>query len=147
MIGKKIGIIGLALLLVVSMFYFFFHSKTEIIPEAEKIYLETMNKSGQAERVSIDNRHDIAVLKKIFSEKAEEDKGFVFAEGGYRITFESEKRILHLYPYCGNLDKIRVGEEGDRYYSFEGEPEKVDKLTDILSQYRNLKEYQGVYEW
>lgn len=69
MSGKKISITGLTLLLVLGMFYFLFNSKAEIIPEAEKIYLETMNKSGHAERVSIDNPDDVETLKKIFSKK------------------------------------------------------------------------------
>lgn len=147
MSGKKISITGLTLLLVIGMFYFLFNSKAEIIPEAEKIYLETMNKSGHAERVSIDNPDDVETLKKIFSKKTTADRGFIFAEGGYRITFETEKEILHLYPYCGNLDTIRVGEEGDNYYNFEGEPEKVEKLMKVLGKYCNLKAYRGIYTW
>lgn len=123
---KGIGMVGiiLLLLLMASMFHFLLNPRMEIISEAEKIYLETMDKSGQVERISIDNAYDVTTLKQLFSQKTVVDKGFVFAEGGYRITFKLGKKIMHLYPYCGNLERIRVGEDGDNYYIFEHEQKK-----------------------
>ena len=146
---KGIGMVGiiLLLLLMASMFHFLLNPRIEIISEAEKIYLETMDKSGQVERISIDNAYDVTTLKQLFSQKTVVDKGFVFAEGGYRITFKLGKKIMHLYPYCGNLERIRVGEDGDNYYIFEHEQKKADKLRNTLNKYCNLKEYQGIYEW
>ena len=65
----------------------------------------------------------------------------------YTSTFKLGKKIMHLYPYCGNLERIRVGEDGDNYYIFEHEQKKADKLRNTLNKYCNLKEYQGIYEW
>ena len=61
---KGIGMVGiiLLLLLMASMFHFLLNPRMEIISEAEKIYLEAMDKSGQVERISIDNAYDVTTV-------------------------------------------------------------------------------------
>lgn len=148
---KKIGMVetaaGIVVLLAVGIFSVILDSEAGTIAGAESIYLETVHKSGTIERISINKQQDVKTLKEIFSQEPIRDEGFVFAKGGYRLTFESEEETLRLYPYCGNFDKIRIGEKGHRYYSFSGESENAEKLEEVLGEYCNLSAYQGIYEW
>ncbi len=71
------------------------------------------------------------------------DKGFVFAEGMYRIVLESEIEDVVLYPYCGSGGKLRVGESGNEYISVA--QEEIDEIKEIINDYAVVK--GGIYEW
>ena len=71
------------------------------------------------------------------------DKGFVFAEGMYRIVLESENEDVVLYPYCGSSGTLRIGESGSKYAKLE--QDEIDEIKEIINDYALVK--GGIYEW
>lgn len=56
---------------------------------------------------------------------------------------EGEEETVILYPYCGNLSKFRVGDDGHSFIDLDSEDE--EKLREILSQYADIQ--GGIWDW
>lgn len=89
-------------------------------------------------------REDINKITEILvGSEIHTDKGFVFAEGMYRIVLESENEDVVLYPYCGSGGTLRIGESGSKYVKLE--QDEIDEIKEIINDYAVVK--GGIYEW
>lgn len=116
-------------------------SNTIDIESVENIALQCMQDDGIALHVDVDgDNHER--IKEILAEGTQVvDEGFVFAEGGYRILVEINDEYINLYPYCGQLSRLRIGEEGSNYIKLN--EDAVEELNDIIEQYITIK--TGIY--
>lgn len=90
------------------------------------------------------SQEDVNKIAEILSEsEVYTDKGFVFAEGMYRIVLESENEDVVLYPYCGSSGTLRIGESGSKYAKLE--QDEIDEIKEIINDYALVK--GGIYEW
>lgn len=145
---KIIAAVSVLILLAVGIWCFLWGSGAEPITGVKKASIEVLEPSGTVREIPMNSSKDRKAIEQILSrEEAARDSGFVFAEGGYRIVLETEQETFYLYPYCGDPDLIRIGAKGDEYYDFADEPEKGEQLANILGEYCNLEDYQGVFDW
>lgn len=110
----------------------------------EGIAVEVLDIEGKSiEHIDI-SEDDAASIKEILSAKEQnEDNGFVFAEGMYRIVLKYEEKCINLYPYCGNASTIRVGDSGASYIEMESEQQEA--LEAVIEEYIDIT--GGIWEW
>lgn len=94
-------------------------------------------------RTELDDE-DVATISEILSAQMIcEDKGFVFAEGMYRIELQYNDKTVNLYPYCGNAETIRYGDTGAAYLKLD-ENEK-EELEAVIGKYIDIT--GGIWDW
>lgn len=114
----------------------------------KNITVEVLNSDEKSISATSINEEDVASIKEILSAKEQnEEKGFVFAEGMYRVRLEYNDEIVNLYPYCGNASTMRVGDDGATYIELDSEQqgafeEIIGKYTDIKGGIREWEEYE-----
>lgn len=90
------------------------------------------------------SEEDVTLIREMLSEqKQENDSGFVFAEGMYRINVQYDNNEVNLYPYCGNASTIRIGDRGATY--IELDEEEQENLENILEKYIDIT--GGIWDW
>ena len=52
---------------------------------------------------------------------------------------------INLYPYCGGMSTIRVGEKSDEYLALQ--EKKLKQLEDVVNKYVNIDKVGGIWEW
>ena len=114
--------------------------------EIKNIYIEIINEEDKKiDKIEIKEK-DVDKIKEILSnEKTRGDSGFVFAEGKYRIILEKEASVIKMYPYCGNIETIRVGDRSEKY--IELKDEEVKQLEEIVYKYIDDGKAVGIWEW
>ena len=112
----------------------------------QNVYIDVIGKGENGySRIEL-NKEESEVIRKIISPKIPvPDKGFVFAEGHYRIVFEIFGLELHMYPYIGDPETIRVGDKGHWFLelNFFRENES-DMVVKIVNKYT---EGDGICAW
>lgn len=114
--------------------------------EINNIYIEIINEEDKRiDKIEIKEK-DVEKIKDIISnKKTYVDSGFVFAEGKYRIVLENVDGNINLYPYCGGMSTIRVGEKSDEYLALQ--EKKLKQLEDVVNKYVNIDKVGGIWEW
>ena len=112
----------------------------------QDIWIETIN-SNEKDITKIKIRDcDGDILKNIITSKKQyDDDGFVFAEGGYRVTVKMESGIVNLYPYCGDLETIRVGDSGTKFIDLDSNDK--EKIELIIDKYVSESKKDGIWDW
>jgi len=112
----------------------------------QNVYIDVIGKGENGySRIEL-SKEDGKVISKIISPKIPvSDKGFVFSEGHYRIVFEIFGLELHMYPYIGDPETIRVGDKGHWFLelNFFRENES-DMVAKIVNKYI---EGDGICDW
>lgn len=94
-------------------------------------------------RTELDDE-DVATISEILSaQMISEDKGFVFAEGMYRIELQYADKTVNLYPYCGNAETIRYGDDRAAYMKLD-ENDK-EELEAVVGKYIDIT--GGIWDW
>lgn len=121
-----------------------FNSHTNEIAEADQVYLDIEKKAQGYERTAL-NEEDAERIKSIFTgQDATKEPGFVFEKGKYRIVFKNKEKETFLYPYCGELTTIKLGERGVNYYFFRENSRDYDQLRSILNHYMEPDAMRGI---
>jgi len=100
----------------------------------QNVYIDVIGKGENGySRIEL-SKEDGKAISKIISPKIPvPDKGFVFAEGHYRIVFEIFGLELHMYPYIGDPETIRVCDKGHWFLELnffrENESDMVAKIV------------------
>lgn len=111
------------------------------------VYIDVLDKGEQGySRIEL-GKEDSKEIRKIICPKiAIPDKDFVFAEGNYRFVFETLGMEVHMYPYCGHPDTLRIGDKGswliELDYFVEDESDTVEK---IVGKY--MDDAGGIRDW
>lgn len=113
----------------------------------QTVFIDVLDKDEKSFSRKELNKEDSETISKIISPKvAIPDRGFVFAEGNYRIVFETFGLELHMYPYCGYPETIRVGDKGSWFFELdmmrEQEAETIKKIAD-----RYTGSGDGIGDW
>lgn len=113
----------------------------------QKVSIDVLNKTTNGySRVEL-SKEDGKTIRKIICPKiAMRDKGFVFEEGNYRIIFETFGIELHLYPYCGSPDTLRVGDKGSWLIELDFIDEtESETIREIANKY--IGGADGIGDW
>lgn len=89
---------------------------------------------------------DVVILNSILKDKKpykENDKAF--AMGRYRISVETDDGKINLYPYCGNLETIKIGDDGNIYLHLENDEQ--EEMEQVIYKYLKDVEAEGIWEW
>lgn len=109
-----------------------------------KIAIELIGQDGKdVNEISLSEEDSERISQLLSESKIYTDKGFVFAEGMYRIVLKYDDNTTTLYPYCGTGNKLRVGESGDEYTDIS--EEDMAEFLNIINAYAEVK--GGIYEW
>jgi len=111
------------------------------------VYIDVLDKGEQGySRIEL-SKEDSKAIRKIISPKIPiPDIGFVFAEGNYRIVFETFGLELHMYPYCGYPDTLRVGDRGSWLIELDFLDEnESETIESIVGKY--MDDAGGIWDW
>lgn len=138
---KRLGILWIICIVMITACGQNKQLDTENITNIKLEYIE--NDKKDVNEIVLSEEDVCSILDILADYEVHIDKGFVFAEGMYRIVLEHEKEDKILYPYCGNGTKLRVGERGNNYIDISDEDKDI--LEKIIGAYIEIK--GGVYEW
>jgi len=112
--------------------------------QIKDLYIEVLAEDEKSvEKVLLEDGDAIKIKEMLLEEEIYSDRGFVFAEGGYRIVMDTGKELINFYPYCGSTLMIRVGDSGEKFIS--KDDEKEEELQKILDKYN--KGIEGIWDW
>lgn len=114
------------------------------IEDIKEIQVEFLEQNSVMQ-LKLEQKDTYYVANMLLKKQQMSDRGFVFAEGGYRVVLRTEFGHLNLYPYGGDCSIIRVGDKGTSYLWLDDDTKQ--KLEEILSAYMNIGEYSGLWEW
>lgn len=112
--------------------------------DINKITIEVINSDEKTvEEISVGS-DDVTIIADLLSQaEVVEEKGFVFAEGMYRVKIEYKDKTVYLYPYCGNLSTIRVGHGGSQYIQMENV--QLEVFRQAIERYIEIT--GGIWDW
>ncbi|MBQ6815062.1 MAG: hypothetical protein IJP13_05950 [Lachnospiraceae bacterium] len=112
--------------------------------DINKITIEVINSDEKTvEEISVGS-DDVTIIADLLSQaEVVEEKGFVFAEGMYRVKIEYKDKTVYLYPYCGNLSTIRVGHSGSQYIQMENV--QLEVFRQAIERYIEIT--GGIWDW
>lgn len=114
------------------------------IDKIESVTIEVISPDDNRINATCISEDDMIYIKELLSTEAQnEDKGFVFAEGMYRVILKYDEGMTYLYPYCGNASTIRVGDSGATYIKLDSE--KQETFENVIEKYIDIK--GGIWEW
>lgn len=147
--GRKKAAITAVILCLASagILYYILGSSSLDTSDVQEIYFETIDKDKKIERIPVAEKEDVEYLKTAFSCDTYRDSGFVFAESGFRIVLTGPDKEIRLYPYCGDLEMIRIGDKGRKYCGFAENSSEYKQVECILKKYIDLERRQGIFDW
>ena len=108
-------------------------------------YLEMIAEDGGIERVQVTDAEDVDFIKVCFNGDTTSDGSLEFAEGGYRIIMAQPDKEWHLYPDCGDLDKVRVGDSGNKFLT--PAEDEQSELEQVINKYIDTDDYKTECNW
>lgn len=112
--------------------------------QMKDVYIEVLAEDEMSvEKVSIEENDATVIKEMLLEEEIYSDRGFVFAEGGYRIVIDTGEEVIHFYPYCGVGSTIRVGDGGVDFIWLDDKD--AEKLNQIVDTYKGGRE--GIWDW
>lgn len=147
MARKMIFITGSIILLAVLLMYIILKPTPIDVENTQQIYIETIGEKNEIEKVVINSEEDTNCIKNILSGDTIKKFGFVFSEGGYRLVLIQGNKKQYLYPYCGELGIMRIGNKNSSYYEIEEDREDYKKLEKVINKYIVIDKYKGSFSW
>lgn len=113
--------------------------------KVQEVYLEVIADDGGIERIQVTDAEDVDFIKVCFNGDTNTDGSLEFAEGGYRIIMAQPDKEWHLYPYCGELTQVRIGDSGSKFLTVS--EDDSSQLEQVFNKYIDTSDYDGTYDW
>ncbi len=107
-----------------------------------EVHLEYIDEDGSIERVQVTDPADVDYIKVFFNTDTTTDSP-PFEEGGYRIILAQPDKEWHLYPYCGDLSVVRIGDSSGKYVM----TSDIAELETVLNKYIDIDSHKGIHDW
>ena len=108
-----------------------------------EVHLEYITEDGNIERVQVTDPDDVDFIKVFFNAETTSDGASSFTEGGYRLILAQPDKEWHMYPNCGDLRMVRIGDDSDKFIV----TEDAHELESVISKYIDTSDYKDSYDW